>query len=70
MKKFFALGLLCLVFVSCTHVKFNERERLGDRIMIFDSNPLYSELRGHVITPREAAIGGFSAIGAGGCGCN
>lgn len=70
MKKWFFLGLLALLVTSCTHVKFNERERLADRIMIFDSNPLYSEMRGHVITPREAAIGGFSAIGAGGCGCN
>ena len=70
MKKFLGLICLCLIFSSCTHVKFNERERLADRIMMFDANPLYAEMRGHVITPREAAIGGFSAIGAGGCGCN
>jgi len=70
MKRILGLIFLSLIFTACTHVKFNERERLADRIMMLDANPLYAEMRGHMITPREAAIGGFSAIGAGGCGCN
>jgi hypothetical protein len=68
------LSLLLLVWVclaGCTHVRFNEKERLADRIMMFDADPIGAEMRGHALTPREGAIGGFTgALGAGGCGCN
>lgn len=64
-------GLLALGAQSCMHVRFNEKERLADRTMIFDYDPVGTEMRAHVLTPREAAIGGFTGgVGAGGCGCN
>lgn len=68
-----ALGaaLLCLAAIAgCRRVPFNERERLSDRIVSFDGDPLGDEMRGHIESPREGALGGFSAVGAGGCGCN
>ncbi len=50
-------------------VRFNERQRLDDRVMTFDHDELEAEMIGHVLAPREGSVGGFSAIGAGGCGC-
>lgn len=59
-----------MLFVSaCDTVAFYEKERLNDPAMQFDSDPLYSQMRQHMLTPREGAIGGFSTIGAGGCSC-
>jgi hypothetical protein len=65
-----AVLLLLLALGGCSHVRFNEKERLADRQMQFDADPLAAELRGHILTPREGSIGGSSNIGAGGCGCN
>jgi hypothetical protein len=62
--------ILIGVFSGCTSVRFNEKEQLGDRIMQFDFDHLGAEMQGHILTPREGAIGGFYAVGAGGCGCN
>ncbi len=69
-----ALPLALVLWVggstSCRNVRFYERERLSDRTMGFELDPLQAELREHVLTPREAAMGGFSSAGAGGCGCH
>jgi len=54
---------------SCRVVRFNERQRLDDPVMQFDSRRIGTELRGHILSPREGATGGFSSAGAGGCGC-
>ena len=54
---------------GCAEVQFHEKERLNDRIMSFDDDAAGAEMRQHMITPREAAIGGFSSVGAGGCSC-
>ena len=65
------LLVFCLsILAGCSSVRFNQKERLGDRIMIFDYDHVAAELRGHILAPREASLGGFSAGGAGGCGCN
>lgn len=61
------LAAVCVC--GCATVRFNERERLQDPIMQFDPDPLEAELHGHVHSPREGAVGGFSPSGAGGCGC-
>ncbi len=62
--------LLATLGSGCANVRFNEMERLGDRTMIFDYDALARDLHAHVLTPREGSVGGFSSIGAGGCGCN
>ncbi len=65
--------VLCLIFVlgtGCTAVSITEQQRFADRTMVFDADGVDAELRAHVVSPREASIGGFTAIGAGGCGCN
>jgi Domain of unknown function (DUF4266) len=56
--------------IGCTQVRANQKQRLSDRIMVFDHDHVQTEMLGHIVTPREGAIGGFSAAGAGGCGCN
>lgn len=56
--------------VGCTPVRANQKQRLADPIMVFDHDHVHTEMMGHILTPREGAIGGFSAAGAGGCGCN
>lgn len=61
--------LLLAGCAACTPVRFNERERLAQPDMVFDSDPLAAEMKGHIYTPREASIGG-GAGDAGGCGCN
>ena len=54
---------------GCAEVQFHEKERLNDRIMSFDDDAAGAEMRQHMVTPREGAIGGFSSVGAGGCSC-
>ena len=60
---------LCLSS-GCTRVAFNQKALLGDDMMLFDHDEVGTDIQNHVLTPREASVGGFSAIGAGGCGCN
>ena len=62
--------VLSFALNSCSQVRFNQKALLGDDMMHFDNDELGTDLQNHVLTPREASIGGFSAIGAGGCGCN
>lgn len=65
------LALLCslLLIVSCSTVRFNEREHLAREDMQFDSRPLASEIESHIYQAREGASGVFSGGGGGGCGC-
>jgi hypothetical protein len=65
-----AAGLLLVLAASGCGARPNEKERLSDPIMQFDRDGVQTEMLGHIITPREGAVGGFSAAGAGGCGCN
>jgi hypothetical protein len=62
--------LLCVLGTGCTAVSITEQQRFSDRTMMFDADGVDAELRAHVVSPREASIGGFTAVGAGGCGCN
>lgn len=64
------IALAMLGATGCTQVRANQKQRLADPIMVFDHDHVHSEMMGHILTPREGAIGGFSAAGAGGCGCN
>jgi hypothetical protein len=68
----FALfAIMALLLMSgCTTVRANQKQRLADPIMTFDHDQAQTEMMGHILTPREGAIGGFSSTGAGGCGCN
>lgn len=65
-----ALIALGLPLIGCTPVRANQKQRLVDPIMAFDHDHVQTEMLGHILTPREGAIGGFSSAGAGGCGCN
>ena len=53
---------------NCTQVKVYQKERLADRIMIFDYNEADAILQSDIYGAREGAIGGSSAM-AGGCSC-
>ena len=46
-----------------------ERERLADRVMAWDRDPLSASFIEHVHGNREDAKGGTGSTG-GGCGCN
>ena len=64
------LGILTVITITaCTPVRFNERERLSQPDMTFDSSPLQGELESDVYSAREGATGVFSGGGGGGCGC-
>lgn len=64
-------ALAALAAISgCTTVRFNQKQRLAAPAMKFDADPLSAQVDGDILTAREGAIGGFSAGGAGGCGCN
>ncbi len=60
---------IVLVLAACTPVRFHQKALLSDRMLRFDADPLGSTLQGHMITPREGAIGGFNSVSAGGCSC-
>jgi len=70
MKRLCCLIVTLLCTTACGNVEFHERERLSDRIMIFDYDGLGADMNGHIMTPRQGAIGGFTSVGAGGCACN
>ena len=69
----YALTTLTVVLIcgisACTPVRFNERERLSQPDMAFDSTPLKSEIEADVYSAREGASGVFTGGGGGGCGC-
>jgi len=54
---------------GCATVAPYERERLADRAMQLDPDPLHAEMEQHNHDYREGASGGFGG-GGGGCGCN
>jgi len=69
-----AFALLALLALSgCGQlqpwVKPYERERLADRVMAWDRDPLSTGYIEHVHANREDAKGGTGSTG-GGCGCN
>ena len=68
-KHLFVILSLIVFSSACAPVHFHQKGRLSDPIMRFDVDPLAAELHGHMITPREGAIGGFNAVNAGGCSC-
>lgn len=61
--------LAALVTSGCATVRPWERERLADRAMHLDADPLAAEMEQHNHDYREGASGGFGGAG-GGCGCN
>lgn len=61
--------LIASAMSACTPVRFNERERLSEADMAFDSTPLKSDIEADVYSAREGASGVFSGGGGGGCGC-
>ena len=75
MKTIYALltvtALLCLSGCGPIQpwVKPYERERLADRVMAWDRDPLSTGYITHVRENREGARGGTGESG-GGCGCN
>jgi hypothetical protein len=64
---------LLLASAACARlepwVKPYERERLADRVMSWDRDPISSSYISHVRENREGARGGAGGTG-GGCGCN
>ena len=70
MKHVLILIVILLSCTACGKVEFQDRERLSDRIMIFDYDGLGADMAGHIMTPRQGTMGGFTSIGAGGCACN
>lgn len=65
----FLLVVTVVAVFGCAGVRFNERETLSDPMMAFDPNPAVAEMQSHMRLPREASIGGFAPVGAGGCAC-
>ena len=67
-----AIFLIAFVLSGCSvepWVKPYERDRLADRIMLMDRDPVSSAYINHVHEAREGARGA-SGSGGGGCGCN
>ena len=64
------LVLAGTLLTGCQQVRYNQQERLRTHAMQFDADHVQAEMRGHILPPREGALGGFAAVGAGGCGCN
>lgn len=75
MKKLGFLVMLAVVAMTSAcgqiqpWVKPYERERLADRVMAWDRDPIASGYITHVRENREGARGGTGEAG-GGCGCN
>ena len=65
-----ALLMLCAcALASCATVRPEDRERLADPSMSFDSAKMAARQKQHVVDNREGSTGGGNAKG-GGCGCN
>ena len=72
MRLLLAMMLAGAVLSGCAAepwVKPYERDRLADRIMLFDRDPVSSGYINHVHEAREGASGATGSSG-GGCGCN
>jgi hypothetical protein len=64
-----ALVLLAASAAACATVRPEQRERLADPSMSFESANMAGRHEQHVIENREGSSGGGNARG-GGCGCN
>ncbi|MFT7582027.1 MAG: hypothetical protein ACI9MR_003708 [Myxococcota bacterium] len=64
------LAASATLVAGCSTVRFNQKARLKSHAMMFDADGLTAQIQGDIVMTREGAIGGFSAGGAGGCGCN
>ena len=68
-----ALPLLLLLCASalaaCATVRPEDREKLADPAMSFDSAAMAARQKQHLVDNREGSTGGGTAKG-GGCGCN
>ena len=62
-------ALLTCALAGCATVRPEERERLADPSMRFDSAAMAARQKQHVVDNREGSTGGGNAKG-GGCGCN
>lgn len=71
MKIIFAVMSLVATFVvaGCAGVKPYQKERLTDRIMVFDYDVTSAVLKADILTAREGSFGGLSSASAGGCSC-
>jgi hypothetical protein len=62
-------ALCCAALNGCASVRAYERERLADRIMLFDTDAAEAARELHWIEAREGSTGGTGGAG-GGCACN
>jgi hypothetical protein len=63
-----ACACVC-VLASCATVRPEDREKLADPAMSFDSAAMAARQKQHLVDNREGSTGGGTAKG-GGCGCN
>lgn len=63
------LATAACLLAGCATVRPEDRERLADPSMSFDSSAMAARQKQHVVDNREGSTGGGSAKG-GGCGCN
>ena len=61
------IGLVLLT--SCDSVKFYEKERLADPIMVFGAPPSEAHFFAKNTYSREGSVGGIGTTAGGGCGC-
>ena len=73
MKKIFLLFIYIVLFTfvlsACTTIKPYQRTILSKKEMQFDSEPVSTAAREHLLNSLEGSTGGFGT-GGGGCGCN
>jgi hypothetical protein len=58
-----------LALAACATVRPEDREKLADPAMSFDSAAMAARQKQHLVDNREGSTGGGTAKG-GGCGCN
>jgi len=63
------LALATCALAGCATVRPEDRERLADPSMSFDSSAMAARQKQHVVDNREGSTGGGATKG-GGCGCN
>jgi hypothetical protein len=73
-RKLFRLRVALLLscawgLAACATVRPEDREKLADPAMSFDSAAMAARHKQHLVDNREGSTGGGTAKG-GGCGCN
>lgn len=63
------LALTVCLLAGCATVRPEDREKLADPSMTFDSAAMAARQKQHLVDNREGSTGGGTAKG-GGCGCN